>query len=155
MPPDNTAQRKSLWGYGIAAVYSIFALATLGVVAFSLTQKVELVSKDYYEKEVTCEQQIERLRQTNAMGQQVTCQLTTDGRFIEARFPAALTDVRGTLTLYRPSDSSLDREVTLAPDAGGRQLIPADKLAKGYWRAKLHWQSGGRGYYNEYSLTVR
>src|SRR5581483_9870995 len=127
MPPDNTAQRKSLWGYGIAAVYSIFALATLGVVAFSLTQKVE----------------------------QVTCQLTTDGRFIEARFPAALTDVRGTLTLYRPSDSSLDREVTLAPDAGGRQLIPADKLAKGYWRAKLHWQSGGRGYYNEYSLTVR
>ena len=35
------------WGTGIAAVYTVFALATTGFVTFAMSQRVDLVSSDY------------------------------------------------------------------------------------------------------------
>ncbi len=156
MSENKTEQpRKSLWGYGIAAVYTAFALGTLGVVALTMTQKVELVSNDYYQQEVAYEQQIERQRQTNKLVHDATCKLTADGKFIEIKFPSAMATAKGHLKLYRPSDSSLDREFEVTPDAGGTQLIAADKLTSGYWRVKLQWKWGGQSYYSEYLLMVK
>lgn len=147
--------RKSFWGYGIAIVYSVFALATIGFAAFTMTQKVDLVAPDYYAQEISYEQQIQRLRNTTEIERQVKCELVGDGRVIEVSFPAALKNISGTLTLYRPSSSALDREVRLAPDASGQQRIPADKLQSGFWRAKLLWQADGQEYFREFMLHIQ
>ena len=141
--PENK-NRKSLWGYGIAAVYTAFALATLGVVAFTMTQKVELVSPDYYAKEVKYDQQINR--QANALAQAVTCTLV--GQFVKLQFPAPA--AHGTILFYRPSESALDQEFAIAPDADGSQLLSTAKLAKGVWRVKVTWSSEGRDFYHEF-----
>ncbi|HWQ34696.1 MAG TPA: FixH family protein [Blastocatellia bacterium] len=155
MTADKSAPpRKSMWGWGIAIVYGLFALGTLGVVAFTMTQKIELVSPDYYAKEVAYERQIERIRQADAIEQQVACELSRDGRIIEVRLPAAMSDARGTVTFYRPSSSAMDREVPLAPDASGVQRIPTDRLAAGFWRVRLLWKSQGREYYREFTLQL-
>jgi hypothetical protein len=154
MPAEKNNTSKSWWGYGVAAVYTIFAVATLGFVAFTMTQKVELVAPDYYAKELAYEAQLERLRQGNALAEQVSCQLSIDGRFIEVRFPESMTAARGNLTLYRPSASALDREFALAPDAAGVQRIPAENLTRGLWRVKLAWQANAEEYYREFMLHV-
>ena len=155
MPAETIRKpRKSLWGWGIAAVYSLFALGTLGVVAFTMTQKVELVSQDYYASEVAYEQQIERMRNTSASEQQAVCELSRDGQFIEVSFPASMKDARGTLLLYRPSASALDRTISIAPDAQGAQRIPTGRMAPGLWRAKLLWKASGQEYYREYLLHL-
>lgn len=143
---------KSLWGYGVAAVYSAFALATLGVVAFTMTQKVELVSHDYYAKEVAYERQIARERQTNALPDPVTCGVSADGQFIQVRFPASA--ARGTILLYRPSTSDLDQEFTIAPNADGTQNVATAKLPKGRWRVKVTWSLEGREFYNEFVVNL-
>jgi hypothetical protein len=149
-----TKSRRSFWGWGVAIVYTVFALGTLGVVAFTMTQKVELVSPDYYAKEIAYEEQLRRIRQGNALEEQVSCQLSADGRFIEVRFPASMAGARGKLTLYRPSESSLDREYALAPDPAGVQRIPAENLTRGLWRVKLTWRANSEEYYREFMLHV-
>lgn len=149
------APKKSLWGWGIAAVYTVFALATLGFVAFSMRQKVELVTPDYYAKEVAYEAQINRVRQTNDLATPVTCQLTADGKFVQINFPVDLSNVRGEITLYRPSESSLDIKVAAQPDKQGVQRIAAEKLIAGAWRVKINWQADGREFYNEFPLIVQ
>jgi nitrogen fixation protein FixH len=151
--PDNTA-RKSLWGHGIAAVYAIFALASLGIVAFTMTQKVELVAPDYYAQEVAYEQQINRLRETNALEQQATCTLSADGQFIKLQFPIKKAAVQGTIRFYRPSESALDEEYEIDPDNDGSQLLPTTKLAKGLWRIKVTWSAEGREFYNEFTVRL-
>ncbi len=146
--------RKSLWGYGIAAVYTTFALATLSFVAFTMTQKVELVAPDYYAQEVAYEKQIQRLRQTQDEGHQITCELTADGQFIRLQMPPDMTTAQGTILLYRPSASALDREVKLNLDRNGRQMISTAQLSKGAWRVKLTWAHEGREFYREFWLQV-
>jgi hypothetical protein len=146
--------KKSYWGWGIGAVYTAFALSTLGFVALTMRHKVELVSKDYYAKEVAYERQIQRRREAQAVEDRVACFVTDGGRFIKLSFPAEHGRVRGTLTLYRPSDSALDREIKLDVDRSGAQLVAADALAKGHWRAKVQWQAEGREYYKEFVLTI-
>ena len=153
MQTENNS-RKSLWGYGIAAVYTTFALATLSFVAFTMTQKVDLVSKDYYAQEVAYEQQINRVRQTKDLAQPITCELSADGKFIKLQFPPQMAALHGSIILYRPSESALDVKWELALDAAGTQNIPTAKLAQGVWRVKVTWSFAGRDYYNEFTLKV-
>jgi hypothetical protein len=145
---------KSLWGWGIAAVYTTFALSTLGFVAFTMTHRIELVAPDYYQQEIDYQQQIDRLKRSRNPQQQATCMLARDGKFIEVQFPAAIKGVQGRLHLYRPSDSRMDRSIDLAPDAENRQLIPAEKLTNGLWRIKLNWQTQGQSYFQEFTLIT-
>lgn len=157
MPTQNKpeAVKKSLWGYGIAIVYTIFALGTLGVVAFTMRQKIELVATDYYASEMSYEQQINRVRQARDLTIPVICHVTDDSKFIQIQFPAELQPVRGNITLYRPADSSLDVKIAAQPDKQGVQLISTAKLAHGNWHVKITWTAEGREFYNEFPLNVQ
>lgn len=146
--------RKSLWGYGIAAVYTVFALATLSFVAFTMTQKVELVTTDYYAQEVAYEKQIQRVRETKDLANQVMCELTADGQSIRLQMPPNMTTAQGTVLLYRPSESALDQELKLNLDHNGSQTISTAKLTKGAWRVKVTWSHEGREFYSEFLLQV-
>jgi nitrogen fixation protein FixH len=151
---QETQPRKSLWGYGVAAVYSLFALATLSFVAFTMTQKVELVSPDYYAQEVAYEKQIRRAQQTTELERQMTCELTADHQFIHLQMPAEMKAAQGTILLYRPSASALDQELKLNLDSAGSQMISTAKLSPGAWRVKVTWSHAGRDFYQEFLLQL-
>ncbi len=146
---------QSLWGYGIAAVYTIFAIATITFVAFAMTQKIELVAPDYYKNEIGYEQQINRVRQTNNLIQPITCQLSQDGKYLKIQFPPRHTAVEGTIKLYRPSESMLDFTLPIDPDEDGLQLIETAKMKRGAWRVQISWAMKGREFYNEFPLQLQ
>ena len=145
---------KSMWGWGVGAVYTVFALGTLGVVAFTMTQRIDLVSEDYYQKELKYEQQIDRTRNTTDLQNQLTCETVDNGQAIKLQFPAGMREVKGSVLLYRPSISGMDRELEIKVDAAGTQVIPVARLKPGYWKAKVTWSSEGREYYNEFPFKV-
>lgn len=43
---------KLNWGFGIAAVYTVFALGIIGMVILASRQKNDLVTESYYEQAV-------------------------------------------------------------------------------------------------------
>lgn len=151
-PVAETGKRKSLWGWAIFGVYTTFALATIGFVVFAFSQKVELVTNNYYAEAVDFESQIQRERNSSAVEGKVTCTRSEDGKNIVLQFPSA--QVNGNILLYRPSQSAMDKELTVAADAKGLQYIPVEQLNKGMWKLKLNWKAEDKEYYNEYKLEI-
>jgi hypothetical protein len=141
------------WAVGIIALYTCFALVTLGFVFFAVSQNFDLVSQDYYEQTVDFQSQIERESRTNALSENVTCALTADKQNVEIAIPHAV-QASGKITLYRPSEADLDKQFALALDANGKQQIPVSGLLKGKWKMKMLWTAGGQDFYKECEIFL-
>src|SRR5262245_30863814 len=116
------------WGTAIALVYAAFAAATMAFVVFALRRPVDLVSADYYEQSLRQDRQMDAERNARALGDAASIVQAGD-RSLMLSLPAAqAADARGTVTLYRASDASADRIVTLSTDTAGRQRIALDGL---------------------------
>jgi nitrogen fixation protein FixH len=142
------------WGTGIAMVYTAFAAATTGFVTFAMGRPVELVSADYYQQSL--EQDGRIAAEKNAVG--LGAVLSVDESNAHATLtlpPPQAHDARGTVTLYRPSDSRADQVMPLQIGADGVHRVPLDGLTAGRWIVQVRWSSAGRHYYAERAVYVR
>jgi hypothetical protein len=79
-----------------------------------------------------------------------------NGQAINILFPLSYLNskISGELFFYRPSDPSLDFKIPLMLNEDGRQIIPTERISKGFWRLKLSWMMNEEGYYNERAITI-
>jgi hypothetical protein len=143
---------KLNWGVGIAVVYVLFALSTLGFVAFAMSQPVELVSADYYARSLHHDERLEAEARVRGLGTTFASRLAEDGRTAVVSLPPAQA-AEGTITVYRPSNAGLDRTVALAPDARGEQRIQLP--GSGRWVLKIQWTASNQRYYHEQVMVAR
>lgn len=142
------------WGTGIALVYTAFALATSGFVAFAIARPVHLVSDDYYQQAL--HQDGQRAAEENALALTPLASVTQpDGRSAQVALGASQAGATGTVRLYRASDAAADRTVPLAVDGTGRQTFDLGGLRTGHWVVQLRWTSQGRDYYMQRQVVVR
>jgi hypothetical protein len=148
--------RRNLWPLGIFAVCSIFVVSTAGLVVMACSQKVELVSPDYYEKEIKYQAQIDRVERTSREANQAAIAYDAARHNITICLPPgqAQGSVKGTVELYRPSAAGMDRSVRLDPDARGVQRLDASVLAPGLWKVRVSWTFEKRNYYLEQKVVV-
>lgn len=139
------------WGKGIAAAYVIFVIATLIMTYIMMTKKVDLVTDNYYEKEIKYQNQINKINNSNKLKDplQLKC---ADGKVV-VNFPK-VGEVSGELSFYRPSDPAKDFKVQVQADKENVQVIDASNLLKGYWKVKIEWSAGGTDYYNEEQIIL-
>jgi hypothetical protein len=143
------------WGAGVAAAYIAFAAATAGFVAFAMQRPVSLVRPDYYAESLRTDQQIAARANARALGASVSV-AQQHAREIRVMIPRShATSARGSILLYRPSDSAADRTFALAPDAAGAQRLRLQDLAAGHWLIKVQWTSSGRAYAVEQPVLLR
>ena len=91
-----------------------------------------------------------------ALGAAFSCAMSPDGRVLSVRLPSGHgADARGTVTLYRPSDSRADQVVPLSVDASGEQQVVLLGLAAGRWRVQVEWETGETPYYHEQTMDIR
>ena len=97
------------------------------------SQKVDLVSADYYEKELKFQGQIDRAERTRREASQAAVAYDAAHQQITVSLPPgqAQGNVSGSVELYRPSAADLDRAVKLDPDASGVQHLDASGMAPG------------------------
>lgn len=142
------------WGKKIAVLYIGFVVATLAFVFFAMTQKVDLVTDNYYEKELKYQEQIDKIKKTKELKEKTEIQLIE--KTVKIKFPS-LPDKniqKDFILFYRPSDPSKDVKIQVTADSLGFQLIPVEKLTKGFWKIKLNWTSGGSEFYDESMLNI-
>lgn len=147
---------RSLWPYAIIGWFVIAIIATVVWVTFAMRQRVDLVGKDYYEQEIRFQQQIDRVARTKPMRAEVHASYDVAQQAILVTLPAGHTRqaLTGSIQLYRPSDSSLDRKVLLAVDAGGTQKLDASTLLAGLWKIKVSWSFSGQEYFFDQPIVV-
>jgi nitrogen fixation protein FixH len=139
------------WAVGVTVVVVAFPLVFVGLAVWMSSIDVPLVRKDYYERDLQYQKEIDTRKRTNALPAQPEILLAADYATCTVAFPPAdsYRDISGTLSFYRVDDNRRDFDVALQLDAAGRQDVATDRMNTGQWIVKLRWNTGGDEYYLE------
>lgn len=144
---------KLNWGFGAFALYGSFVLFMLFMVFKTSKEKVELVTEDYYEKDMVYQQRIDKLNRTKALNEKITWQIIDNNLMI--KMPGNATqNVKGDLIFFRPSDESMDLVVPIKLNENNAQLIELSKFSKGMYKVKVDWTSNDLSYYAEEIVII-
>jgi len=146
---------KFNWGAGMALLYGGFAVVVMGLAAFSMTKKVDLVTDNYYDKELKYEEQIQKEKNTGKLDLKPDVEIFKDS--MKIIFPASFNNdsTTGALHLYRPSDSGKDADFPLKLKNNNTQVINISAFEKGSWKVKINWRSSGTDYYLEKAFFIQ
>lgn len=143
--------KKINWGTGIAIVITIACIGILFMVYKASTFNFELVTKDYYEKEVTYNQQLNAI--ANAKGLSDSLKIESQEDFLIIKFPNLdNAPINGSLTLYCVTDASKDIIKDIELDSHGIMLFDQKTLIKSSYKAIASFTSNGKEYYMEQSF---
>lgn len=147
---------KINWGTGIVIGMALFMGFIITLAVKMMNQKVDLVTKDYYEQGIAYEQQIESIKAANALSDKVYCETDYNSRQLRVSFPKDFIGKKttGKIILFRPSDAKKDLSMPLLLDSSLQQGIALEKLSRGSWRIQIRWQCEGKDYYYEEDITI-
>lgn len=137
------------WGYRIAIGFTTFCLITIGVTVYLMMQKVDIVTDNYYEKELKYQEQLDKVARTRALKE--TMEITNTGKELVIKFPNVpdKNQNKDFISLYRPSDNTKDVKIPVLTDSSRTQIVSVERIARGYWKVQINWTSGGSEYYYE------
>ena len=150
----NDSQKKNHWPLGIVVVIVTFLLVMFTVAGYLMTQDVNLVTEKYYEKELAYQARIKAIERTQALGKEAGIETAAGALIVQYPKSMASSTAEGRVLLYRPSDRTADRSLTIAADTAGRQVIPFGTLTSGLWRIQVQWTLRGDEYYLEQPFMV-
>lgn len=155
-PTPASRRGRNLWPLGIVAAFAVFITGTVGLIVLASFNRPELVTPDYYEREIRYQHTYESRARAQALGAEADVTFDTAARRLVVQLPArhVAAPPVGTVYLYRPAAAGADREVPLTPDATGRQELDARELAPGLWRVRVEWRHADQAYSLERQLVV-
>lgn len=150
-------KKNMSWPLGIGIIYGLFVVLLLIYLVYANFNSVDLVTKDYYAKDLNYQQQIDRQDRTSGLESGMTWQYFERSQTVQLQFPANIdpAQISGKIIFFRPSDAQLDNTVTINPNIDRIQEIDVDKLSQGMWRLKIFWQAGKTDYYNEGVVEIK
>lgn len=136
---------KLSWPKMIIASFALFMVFILVFVFLTLTDKRfdhELVTENYYGKELHLQKELDQQKKAYTINANPDIYSTSEGIIIQ--FPPKLDseEVKGTVSLYRPSDQRLDFEIPISLSSS-LMLIPDSLLVGGRWDITVNWQYQG------------
>lgn len=131
------------WAKRIILAYIIFILGIASLVFISMRQKIDLVTDNYYEKEIKYQEQIDKLNNTNSLTEKIMIKKINSELHIT--FPDEALPKSGDITFYRPSDRSKDRTFPLK-EGEKIQVFNIEEFAPGLWEVVIYWKSNETEY---------
>ncbi|MCB0570212.1 MAG: FixH family protein [Phaeodactylibacter sp.] len=145
---------KFNWGTGIAVFFTLFVLALAFQVYKSTQFDHSLVSDHYYADDLAYQQHYEKLANAQQLGQNLKIWNKLQKEEVELAFPEEVGEVSGEVYFFCPSDRNSDFRLAVQAGPGHVQRISTHGLRRGLWRVKVDWQSEGKAYYTEDSITL-
>ena len=150
-------KNQKSWPIALGLIYAGFVAALIGFVIFSSFNTVDLVSDDYYNREIAYQKQIERIKRARSLAQPLTWAYDREKQIIAFQFPDTLVRDRitGRIHFFRPSDARKDRLEPVGVDSNNRQIISTVGFSPGFWRLKISWRYNEREYYDEFAVFIK
>jgi len=141
------------WGSKILIVYIVFVLGIVFMVYKSSTQNTDLVTTDYYAKELKYQDKIDEAKRVSALSDSVAYSIKNNALTIQFPRDFAGKQLAGEAVLYCPSDEKKDmkQRFTLKDEPLQMQIPAGDK---GLYELHLSWQDGGVTYYIEKKIII-
>ena len=114
---------------------------------------MDLVTTDYYAKELKYQQKIDEIDRVNALLAPVTCEIKNNELVIIFPKDFSGKNITGEATLYCPSDEDNDAtqkfNIVDAP-----LIVPIPSIKKNAYELHLTWHSGELNYYFEKKIFI-
>lgn len=148
-------KRQFHWGMGVLLVFLLFVVGVATMVFTAFTNRVDLVSDDYYHRGVQYEERLTVLRRSQALADSVVIATCSEG--IEIRFSRGVARrlSGGQIALYRPSDRGMDRVLPVALDGAGYQRVPMFPRDAGMWKVRVSWVADSLDFCREAAVVVQ
>ena len=134
---------KFNWGHGLTIAIIICVGGILWLVWVTVKSKVDLVTEEYYPKELVYEQQLQKMRNNNKLKQKVVVQIR-DSLYVY--FPKVVTNpdsIKGQILFYRPSDKNKDFKEKIHLDNAFKASYPLSKFDEGKYEMTIDWAFSG------------
>jgi nitrogen fixation protein FixH len=146
---------KINWGTGLVIGMVLFIVFIMFMVMTMMTDERydhDLVTEEYYEKDLQYQREIDAEKKGNTFSAPIRTERSQQG--ISLYFPPEIdTDkLKGKVSLYRPSNQSLDFDLPLVV-SNGSMLIPNARLLDGRWDIRVEWEYEGEEYLYKEAIT--
>lgn len=148
---------KFNWGTGIVMAFAMF-ISFIGYLVIKMnTNEIyqhDLVTEDYYKKELELQQKIDNAAAAAAMDYSIKVKQRVEGLLIG--FPVNLRDdqIKGSVYMYNPSNKKLDFTTAIKLE-GSKMLIPSKHLLEGRWDIEINWEVNQIPYYFKTKLMLQ
>ncbi len=133
---------KINWGTGLVLGMFLFMSFILFFVITMSTDKRfshDLVSEEYYKKEMELQDNIDAQQNSAAMSTQIIGLHTKEGYLLQFPKDFEPAKISGNVFLYRPSNKQLDFDFPIQMSSSNL-LIPDKSLLAGRWNITVDWE---------------
>lgn len=143
------------WGWKIALLYGSFVSFMLFMVYKASNEKVELVTKNYYEEELNYQSRIDRILFTDSM--KVKPEWQVKGNEVAMLFPKKdeQESITGNIHFYCPADEKRDFNFPFTVKDQKELDIKDEKLRHGTYKMQIDWKQGKSDFYTEGVVTIQ
>ncbi|WP_165778124.1 FixH family protein [Raineya orbicola] len=124
------------FGTKIAISVAVFVVFILVLSLIMISKQTESVEKDYYEKDLRYEEEIQAQRNAS----EFPIKFYTHQDTLWVQFEQKINYEKGEISFFRPDNSKKDFVIPLNLDNNARQFVYAGNLAKGLWKVQVKWQ---------------
>jgi len=141
------------WGHKILFVYAAFVAGISFLVVKSSSQKIDLVTTDYYAKELKYQQRIDETTRGNFLSAPVKYEIKNNS--ITVLFPKDFSGKKlsGEIVLYCPSNEDKDVKQNFSTP-GLSVVLPVSSFNKGYYILQVSWRADSLTYYFERKILI-
>lgn len=146
---------KINWGTGLAITLGIFILGMGTVTYKALNQRNDLVTTDYYAKEIAFQETIDNKK--NAAALEEKCVLSLQDGSLQLSFPTSLIGsaaLSAEIEMYSPTHAEKDFLLNYQSWTIANIDLPAEKLSAGKWIAKIKLDTDSNDYYFETEIVL-
>ncbi len=143
---------KISWGIKIILAFIIFAGGIGTMVGISMSKNIDLVSENYYEKELKYQERIDMINRTNSLSEKLLIENVVNE--VKIKFPFTKENITGKINFYRAMDKKKDFTVDISTDGGRKQTIMTDKMDKGNWKVEVIWTVNNKEYFTQANIFI-
>jgi hypothetical protein len=125
---------KLNWGHKLVFFAVLFMLFVVYMVYRISIQKVDLVDKNYYEKGVRYQEEINKYQAASFVNPSIEFSSVEKKLTFKANTP-----LKGMLYFYRPGDEKMDFEKPFELDANNQFIYNTSSITRGNWKVIFEW----------------
>ena len=144
---------KFTWGTGLLITIILGLTFFISFILFSLTQDINLVSEDYFPKEMAYSKKLERINNADKLSEKIS--FKKENNKIIISYPLNKIDnISGKILLYYVTNYRHDKTISIKPNKNAKQIITTEGLQKGRYYIKIDWEANDIKYFQEFKVTI-
>ena len=142
------------WGFWVLISLSMIIILVLVGILLLSGEKFDLVELNYYDRELKYQSQINKQQRTSKLKDNFKIKLINDQLVL--KFPSDFKSkkLNGKIRFFRPSDASLDIDLSVNVNDSLLQTVNVKNIIKGMWIIKIDWTVNETSYFYEEEVIL-